>query len=135
MYPAYHPAENIPAPNNLLPELTLTAKGKVYLSQPLLARLKLRAGQPINLLPPSTPASPYWHLDLRPDALRNIDWYPGKRPRIKGVSLPDGLLLPGQELTFLLLPGEPEFTHYHPLLPAGPPVLATPAAPRLAPEG
>lgn len=96
----------------------LRASSKVYFSQELITTLNLRAGQPINLLPPSTPTSPYWHLDLRPTAPHSIDWYPGKRTKIKRVELPPSLLLPEQGLALELVPGPPAHAGFYPLMPA-----------------
>jgi hypothetical protein len=47
--------------------LTVNAKGRVYPSKALLSKLGLRAGQAIELLPPSAEC-PSWQLDLRPTA-------------------------------------------------------------------
>lgn len=100
-----------------LPHLLVRATGKVYLSQELITALNLRAGQAINLLPPAN-GSPYWHLDLRAMAPHNIDWYPGKRAKIKRVALPPSLLLPEQGLALELIPGQPAYTGFYPLMPA-----------------
>jgi hypothetical protein len=129
MYPDYNLLDNLPIPHDLMPALTVSAKGNAYLSQDLISRLRLRGGQPIDVLPPNSERTPYWHLDLRPNARRNIDWYPDTRPRIRGLLLPDGLLREGELLTLRLVPGEPAFLGFYPLLPAGPPV-ARPKRPR-----
>jgi hypothetical protein len=116
MLPAYNPFEHLPPPVALLPSLRVNARGRVYLSQELVSRLNLRAGQPGNLLPPSN-GSPYWHLDLRPEARHRIGWYADTRPRIEFVKLPPGLITEGQLLTLQLIPGEPTFPGFYPLLP------------------
>lgn len=99
-----------------LPHLVVRANSKVYLSQQLIAALNLRAGQPINLLPPYAHGDTYWYLDLRPTAPHNIDWYPGKRAKIKRVELPPSLPLPEQGLTLLLLPGPPAYEGFYPMI-------------------
>jgi hypothetical protein len=109
-----------PLPYDFMPPLTLTAKGTAVLSLPLITKLNLRAGQPAHLFTSHHTRSPYWYLDLRPSAPHNIDWYPGKKPKIKGLQLPEGLLEADQHLTLLLVPGEPQFADIYPLLPAGP---------------
>jgi hypothetical protein len=116
MLPAYNPFEHLPPPVNLLPTLTVNSKGRVYLSHALIARLSLRGGQSADLLAPSH-GSPYWHLDLRPEARHRVANYADTRPRIEYVKLPTGLLATGQLLTLQLLPGEPTFPGFYPLLP------------------
>jgi hypothetical protein len=116
MLPAYNPTEHLPPPVDLLPTLTVNSKGRVYLSQALVQRLGIRNAQPANLLPPSN-GSKFWHLDLRPVAPRWIKWYDNTRPRIEYIQLPNGLVLPQHPLTLQLLPGEPAFAGFYPLLP------------------
>jgi hypothetical protein len=116
MLPAYNPAQHLPPAVDLMPPLTVNAAGRVYLSRALAAKLNLSSGQPINLLPPSN-GTPYWHLDLRPEAQRRLYWYADCRPRIEGIEVPDGLLAYGQLLTLKLLPGRPHFEGFYPLLP------------------
>lgn len=99
-----------------MPRLVLKATGKAYLSQELIVALNLRAGQPATLYSPWW-NSQYWYLDLRPTAPNNIDWYPGKRAKIKGIELPPELLLPEQGLSLALLPGPPAYPNYYPLVP------------------
>lgn len=110
--------ELCPPPTPALPGLVVQATGKTYLSQELIAALNLRAGQPINLLPPYAYGDTYWYLDLRPTAPHNIDWYPGKRVKIKRVELPPSLPLPEQGLALALLPGPPAYAGFYPLVPA-----------------
>lgn len=117
MLPDFDQYDFYPPPPNPLPALLVKGTGKAYLSQELVIALQLRAGQPANLLPPSSVRSSCWHLDLRPDARGTIDWYPGKRPKIKKLQLREGILRPDQELTLRLLPGAPEFANIYPLLP------------------
>jgi len=116
MLPTYNPIQHLPPPVDLLPTLTVNARGRVYLSRALRERLDLRSNQAIDLLPPSN-GSPYWHLDLRPEASRRLYWYSDCRPRIEGIVLPTGLLPAGQLLTLKLLPGPPAFAGFYPLLP------------------
>jgi len=116
MLPDYNPAQHLPPPVPLS-TLTVNAKGRAYLSRALAAKLNLAAGQPIDLLPPGT-GSPYWHLDIRPTAQRRLYWYVDTRPRINSIQVPDGLLAAGQLLTLQLLPGEPAYPGFYPLLPA-----------------
>jgi hypothetical protein len=103
-----------PPPAPALPRLVVHATGKVYLDRSLILHLNLRGGQPITLRPPSY-NSQYWHLDLRPEAPNVIDWYPGKRAKIKRVDLP-AMMLPKQGQTLLLLPGEPAYPNFYPLI-------------------
>lgn len=112
----YDPTQHLPPPAPL-PTLTVNAQGRAYLSRALAAQLNLAASQPIDLLPPG-PGNPYWHLDTRPTARRRLYWYVDTRPRINRVLVPAGLLAAGQLLTLQLLPGEPPFPGYYPLLPA-----------------
>jgi hypothetical protein len=104
MLPTYllslHQPPSAPAPT-----LTVTAKGRVYPSKALLAKLNLRAGQPADLLPPSADY-PNWQLDLRPTAPRRICWYADTSPRIRGVRLPSGLVAPEEPLLLALCPTE-----------------------------
>ncbi len=102
MLPEYVlPHHTPPPPRPLL--LTVNSKGRLYPSKALLGKLGLRAGQAIDLLPPSAEC-PTWQLDLRPTAPRCIKWYADTRPRVDGVRLPPGLLLPGTSLTLALAP-------------------------------
>jgi hypothetical protein len=100
MLPDYVLPHHTPPPAPA-PTLTVTAPGQAYLSKALLTRLSLRAGQPADLLPPSPDCSS-WQLDTRPTAARRISWYADTRPRIRGLKLPAGLLLPGAPLTLAL---------------------------------
>ncbi|MGI4862609.1 MAG: hypothetical protein ACRYFZ_01710 [Janthinobacterium lividum] len=102
MLPPYHLALHQP-PLAVWPTLTVTARGRVYLSKALLTTLGLRAGQPVDLLPPSAEHAP-WQLDLRPTAARRLHWYPDTRPRIDGVRLPAALVAAGVRLTLALAP-------------------------------
>jgi hypothetical protein len=104
-----------PPPPPALPRLVVHATGKVYLDQSLIIHLNLRGGQPIGLHPPGY-NSQYWHLDLRPEAPNVIDWYPGKRAKIKRVDLP-ALMIPQQGQTLLLVPGEPAYPKIYPMIP------------------
>ena len=104
MLPPYVLAHHLPAPA-VWPTLSVNAKGIVYPSKALLTKLRLRAGQPFNLLPPNADC-PTWQLDLRPEARRRITWYENSSPRIVGVRLPAGLLPPGASLTLALMPTE-----------------------------
>ncbi len=114
--PIYNPIEHLPPPVDLLPSLAINHKGRVYLSQALVERLAIRNAQPADVLLPSN-GSPFWHLDLRPVAKRCIKWYADTRPRIEYLQLPSGLILPEHPLTLQLLPGEPAYTGFYPLLP------------------
>jgi hypothetical protein len=102
MLPDYILPHHTPPPAPL-PTLTVNAKGWAYFSKALLSKLDLRAGQPMDLLPPSADY-PTWQLDLRPTAARRIDWYPPAGPRIRGLKLPAGLVQPGTRLTLALAP-------------------------------
>lgn len=117
LLPAISDYDLYPPPPIPFPALVVSGKGKAHLSQELVIALNLRAGQPANLWPPIHHNSVCWHLDLRPEAQHNIDWYPGKRPKIKKLQLKPGLLLPEQELTLRLLPGEPPYPNFYPLIP------------------
>lgn len=114
MLPTYDPAIHIPPPIDLLPTLRVNARGRVYLSQALVQKLCIRNAQPANLLPPSN-GSKFWHLDLRPVAPLRVKWYDDTRPRIEFVDLPEGLISTSQRLQ--LVPGEPAFPGFYPLLP------------------
>ena len=98
-----------------MPTLSITAKGVLHLHASLRERLGLRYGQPINLLPPYAYGDRHWYLDLRPSAARQVSWSENTRMRVEGISLPAGLVT--GKLTLYLLPGEPEYPHYYPLLP------------------
>ena len=111
--PPYDPAAHVPPPPPM-PTVGISPKGVLYLHQSIRTALALRDGQPINLLPPAFD-SVYWHLDLRPDALRRISWYEGQRARVDGIRLPPGLVT--ATLTLCLLPGEPHYPHVYPMLP------------------
>jgi hypothetical protein len=101
-----------------LPSLTINEQGRVYLHAALVEQLQLQGSQPANLVPPPA-GSPYWHLDLRPEAERFINPGNGRNLRLHGVRLPFGLLSPDEPaLTLYLLPGEPVQPGYYPLLPA-----------------
>jgi hypothetical protein len=90
-----------------LPTLSVNDQGRVLLHTALVEHLHLQIGQPANLVAPPK-NSPYWHLDLRPEA-----------ERLHHVRLPLGLLNPDEPpLTLYLLPGEPALPDYYPLLPA-----------------
>jgi hypothetical protein len=100
-----------------LPSLTVNDMGRTYLHTSLGEQLQLQSGQPANLVPPPK-GSPYWHLDLRPEAPRYITAN-GTRFRISNVRLPADLLSPDDPpLMLYLLPGEPAIPGYYPLLPA-----------------
>jgi hypothetical protein len=116
MLPAYTPAQHQPSPTNTQPTLTVSSKGRAYLSKVLRRQLDLRADQAIDLIPPSD-GSPLWQLDLRPTASRRLYWYADTRPRIEALGVPDGLIEPGQKLLLRLLPGAPPFPNVYLLLP------------------
>lgn len=105
MLPTYSLPHHAPPPPKLV-TLTVNSKGRVYPSKALLSKLGLRAGQAIDLLPPSAEC-PSWQLDLRPTASRRIKWHADTRPRVEYIRLPDGLLLPGASLTLALAPTAP----------------------------
>ncbi len=107
----------LPPPLKLLPTLSVNTKGRVYLSRDLMERLAIRDGQPANLLPPTSEVNPCWHLDLRSKARHKVSIYKHSRPRIEYIKLPSGLILPGHPLRLQLVPGEPEFAGFYPLLP------------------
>jgi hypothetical protein len=102
MLPTYSLPHHTPPPARPL-TLTVNSKGRVYPSKALLRKLRLRAGQAIDLLPPGAEC-PNWQLDLRPTASRCITWHADTRPRFDGVRLPPDLLLPGTSLTLALEP-------------------------------
>lgn len=106
----------LPPPAAPMPTLSITAKGVLHLHASLRERLGLRYGQPINLLPPYAYGDKHWYLDLRPTAARQVLWNENTRMRVEGISLPAGLIT--TKLTLHLLPGEPEYANYYPLLPA-----------------
>ncbi len=118
--PAYDPAQHIPPPAPL-PSASITPKGVLYLSKPLMAALHLSPGQAADLLAPM-PGSMYWHLDLRPSALRRIDWSGGLKQssrgqaaRVRGLRVAASQL--ARALTLYLLPGEPHYPGFYPMLP------------------
>lgn len=122
--PAYNPAEHIPPPNELCPTLRVVYRGqqyngqyRAYLSHELTKALGLRAGQPIDLVPPAGGRSRFWHLDLRPTAKRRVAWYADTRPRIDSFKLPPRLVKPSRPLVLELMPGVPEYAGYYPLQP------------------
>jgi hypothetical protein len=100
MLPDYILPHHTPPPAPL-PSITVNAKGWAYPSKALLHKLGLRAGQPIDLLPPSADC-PIWQLDLRPTAPRHVEWYADNSPRIRSLKLPAGLVQPGAPLTLTL---------------------------------
>jgi hypothetical protein len=118
LLPAYILAHNEP-PLPQLPTLTVNANGRVYPSKALLRKLDLRAGQPIDLLPPTVDGAS-WHLDLRLTAARRITWHANTRPRIENIKLPPGLVQQGQLLTLGLLPNEERSPDLYQLLPVAP---------------
>jgi hypothetical protein len=106
-----------PPPLKLLPTLSINARGRVYLSRDLMERLGLRDGQRANVLPPTSPTDPCWHLDLRAKCRHKVSIYKHSRPRIEYVKLPPGLIAPGQKVRLQLVPGDPEYPGFYPLLP------------------
>lgn len=101
-----------------LPTLSVNDQGRVNLHSTLVEHLHLQIGQPANLVAPPK-GSPYWHLDLRPDAERFIIAGNGYHVRLHNVRLPFGLLNPDEPpLILYLLPGLPALPTYYPLLPA-----------------
>lgn len=101
-----------------LPTLSVNDQGRVNLHATLVEHLHLEVAQPANLVAPPT-GSPYWHLDLRPEAERRIIAGNGYNMRLHNVSLPFELLSPDDPpLTLYLLPGLPALPGYYPLLPA-----------------
>jgi hypothetical protein len=120
MLPAYVPAHNLPPPPSPS-TLTVNARGRLYPSKALLRQLGLRAGQPIDLLPP-TAKCPAWQLDLRPTAPRRIAWHENTRPRVDGLRLPPGLIHPDRPLTLALAEASsPGLYCLTPLLPVAAP--------------
>jgi hypothetical protein len=101
-----------------LPTLSVNDQGRVLLHAALVEQMHLTIGQPANLVAPPK-GSPYWHLDLRPEAERFIIAGNTYHVRLHNVRLPFGLLNPDEPpLTLYLLPGEPVLPGYYPLLPA-----------------
>jgi len=98
-----------------MPTLTVNNRGVLQLHASLRQKLGLRHGQPIDLIAPWY-NSVYWFLDLRPTALRRVLWYDNSRVRATGIILPPDLVQ--DSLTLHLLPGEPAYENYYPLLPA-----------------
>ncbi|MGI4862413.1 MAG: hypothetical protein ACRYFZ_00705 [Janthinobacterium lividum] len=105
----------LPPPTPPMPTLSITAKGVLYLHTRLREHLGLSYGQPINLLPPYAYGDKHWYLDLRPTAACQVLWNENTRMRVENISLPAGLVT--SKLTLYLLPGEPEYPNYYPLLP------------------
>jgi len=114
MLPVYSPQAQPPSPAPM-PTLTVNNRGLLQLHASLRQALGLRHGQPIDLIPPVW-NSVYWHLDLRPTALRRVLWYDDSRVRATGISLPPDLVK--DRVTLYLLPGEPLYENYYPLLPS-----------------
>ena len=106
-----------PPPLKLLPTLSINARGRVYLSRDLMERLCLRDGQAANVLPPTSAESHCWYLDLRPKCRHKVSIYKHSRPRIEFIKLPRGLIAPGQKVRLQLVPGDPEYPGFYPLLP------------------
>ena len=109
----YDPARHVP-PTPPMATLKVTPKGTLHLHTSLRQALGLQRGQPIDLVPPVW-NSLYWHLDLRPEAHRRVVWHantPGLRAEC--IKLPPGLVI--APLTLYLLPGEPAYPNYYPLL-------------------
>lgn len=101
-----------------LPTLSINDQGRANLHAALIEQLHLDVGQPANLVAPP-PGSPYWHLDLRPEAERRLIAGSAHNLRLHNVCLPFELLSPDEPpLTLYLLPGEPALPGYYPLLPA-----------------
>lgn len=98
-----------------MPTLALTPKGVLHLHASLREALGLCHGQAINLIPP-TYGSVFWHLDLRKSAPSRVLWYNDQRMRAHGILLPPGLVT--ETLTLYLLPGEPAYERYYPVLPS-----------------
>lgn len=102
----------------LLPTLSINDQGRANLHAALVEQLHLEVGQPANLVAPPK-GSPYWHMDLRPEAERRLIAGSAHNLRLHNVRLPFGLLNPDEPpLTLYLLPGEPALPGYYPLLPA-----------------
>jgi hypothetical protein len=120
LLPAFDPATQVPPPPEL-PTAVLsthgTARARLTLHGAIAARLDLKRGQRINLLPPA-PGSSFWLLDLRPDVAPKCLSWSANCPRIEGLQLPPGTLTVGQPLTLYLLPGEPYYPNVYPLLDA-----------------
>ncbi len=108
-------ATHMPPPTPPMATLSITAKGILHLHASLREKLGLRYGQPIDLIPPYAYGDKHWYLDLRPVAQRRVQWNNNTRPRAEGIILPPGLVT--DKLTLYLLPGEPEYPGYYPLLP------------------
>lgn len=114
MLPVYSAQAYPPSPAPM-PTLKVNSAGRMQIHASLRQALGLKPGQPIDLIPPAW-NSVYWHLDLRPTALRRVLWYDDSRMRVTGISLPPGLV--HDALTLYLLPGVPDYENYYPLLPA-----------------
>lgn len=116
MLPTPTPPQHQPSTPNTQATLTVSSKGRAYLSKILRRQLNLRADQAIDLLPPRD-GSPLWQLDLRPTASRRLYWYADTRPRIEALEVPNSLIPPGEKLLLRLLPGGPAFPDVYLLLP------------------
>ena len=121
MLPLYEPAHYVPPPQALFPSLRIVPNNRsgthrVYLSSALANALGLRANQPADLMPPSA-GHPYWHLDLRPQASNRVRWYADTRPRLHDVELPAAVLGAQESLVLCLVPGDPPFPGFYPMLP------------------
>jgi|GEM_PF-3465115 len=119
--PTYNPADYVPPPRGLFPSLRIAPTKRpgtyrVYLSTALARALGLRANQPADLLPPSA-GHPYWHFDLRPAATNRVRWYADTRPRLHDVELPAATVGAAESLTLCLVPGDPAFPGFFPMLP------------------
>ena len=113
---AYNAAQYMP-PQSLLPTLSVSAKGHVYIRSALRTHLGLSPNQPIDLIQPNH-GSPYWHLDIRPVAPSRLYWYEDTRPKLIMSRLPlAGLVRIGRPLVLRLLPGEPAYAGFYPLVP------------------
>jgi len=112
MLPQYNALDHMPAPPPM-PTLRVTPKGILYLHTSLKEALGLRDGLPINLVPPIY-GSYFWHLDLRPTARCEIEWYDNTPMRARGILLPPGLVT--QPLTLHLHTLTPEHKDYYPML-------------------
>lgn len=115
MLPPYVLAHHTPPPPAVT--LTVSASGNAYLTKALSNQLKLRAGQPADLIPPG-PDCPSWQLDLRPTAARRISWYADTRPRLRGLKFPPGLVEPGPGLMLTLATTPPTAHGLYVLLPS-----------------
>lgn len=118
---SYNPAIHFPPPPPM-PSATLSPKGVLYLSKAFMAALNLRTGQAASLLGPM-PGSTYWHFDLREQAPHRINWsgslkdaVRGQSARVRGLKAVGSTLT--ETLTLYLLPGEPHYPGFYPLLPA-----------------